>query len=98
MACSLAELISEARIAHRSPPASLPAKRAFFLPRGTGLDRSLHGVVIDLDPSVVEEHGQPFPVTKRVADRFSQGRLCRDLREPVSSHRFSATISGFVSA
>src|SRR4051794_30790205 len=34
--CNFAVLISDARIAHRSPPESDPAKRAFFRPNGIG--------------------------------------------------------------
>ena len=43
-----------------------------------GADRALDGVVVDLDPAVVEEEGQAWPAGQRVADGFGQLGLLAD--------------------
>ena len=35
-----------------------------------GADGALDGVVVDLDPAVVEEEGQALPTGQRIADRL----------------------------
>ena len=35
-------------------------------------DGALDGVVVDLDPAVVEEQGEPLPAGERIADRLGQ--------------------------
>ena len=41
-------------------------------------DGALHGVVVDLDPAIVEEQGEPLPARERIADGLSQLGLLTD--------------------
>ena len=44
-------------------------------------DGPLDRVIVQLDPAVLEEAGQPFPAGERVADRFGERAFAARLRQ-----------------
>jgi hypothetical protein len=67
-----------ATIAQRRAPPSEPATRAFFRPKPDGF---LYGVVIELEPAVLQEQHQRLPAAQGVADRRGQAGLARNPRQ-----------------
>src|SRR5690606_30247501 len=50
--------------------------------QGDRPDRSLDRVAVEFDAAVVQESGQSFPASERIADRLGKAALAADLHEP----------------
>src|SRR3546814_3202977 len=64
----------------------MACEQGIFPRKGNGPDRPLDGVIIELDPSIVEEAGEAFPVVEGVPNGLGRvgasGQLGQHLLEP----------------
>ena len=71
----MAVLSTVYRMAARSPPASEPRKRKFFLVRAIPVRERSVWIVVYADPAVLGVEGQGVPARQRVSHRFGQFEL-----------------------
>ena len=64
------------------PPTTIgPSKKGIFSAKSHRAHRSLDRVGVQLQPAIIDEQNQAFPMVQRVSDCLRQGRTTGDTRE-----------------